>query len=1042
MKKSLLKPNLFFLALFATIFTYSFVEAQKQAIAQPSVLQRLGPRTQTESAANPNAPKILNNSRRPSYGKTQVVNPIGMGRASNAFSTIRPEQNQVYADDSLGIVAFIHRQDVTIWGGAASQNGILRYDLSFDGGQNFFVDQGPLNPVYTQQSRYPQISGMANNSLNPFGAQLTWVGLGVTAQSTWDGIVAGTLPVVASNPNSSEDYYLQGDGTLLSGGLCERVTGEYWMADFKSDGLNAFDTLLLLKGVYNPNVSNVEWAIDTEVPISRSAYATTMGATNIGPNIAFDPLGQKGWAAFLGDISGGNDSVFSPVLVATHDAGQTWGAPIEVDMRSIPWLADSLKALWVDSVGNPVSSGRATTTFEFDLSVDVYGNPHFFVIVGSASTANSPVPNYSVYSGLAKYAIDFYSTTEGQTWEAKLVSPVLAFRGEFGAPDPNGDFIIQDNFPQIGRTQSGTHLFYSWADTDTALSGFGNSTNLAPDLMVAACRVTDNYQTCVKNVTAGDLVWMGQMLFPTQSPLALAINNGGSYCYKMPIVSTEMIANDQLQPCKFWYWGNDATFSESEFLAPGSITPGTACGPGSGCTASLLGLGVTGKVWNDDNNNGIQDGNESGVAGAVIRTAGAPWTAVSDANGDYQMFCALGTYTVEVIPPLYYNQVYPSNPATYAVTISSNQPVYNNADFGMNSVPVVDLGVYVSGGPARPGFTHSQQLLGGNIGTISSAPATIKLVHDANLTFNSASVTPSNYNAATRTLEWNVGVLNSGQSVPISINYTVAQSAPLNSVVINDAVIEPFANDADTVNNRDQFSRLVTGSYDPNDKTVVPAGQGPTGLIDPDQRLTYRIRFQNTGNDTAFTVRVVDEIDSDLDISTFEMLGASHPWSIRVYDNQRIEWRFDNILLVDSTTNEPESHGWIFFKISPKSNLPDGTGLLNRADIYFDFNPPILTNVTTNTIDYGIGKPDPKPKMEVSLSPNPFTEETLLKIEEYDGKPYDLQIYDIKGRLQMQQKELNQSQVIIPANGLAKGIYFYVISRASEPAARGKLILQ
>ncbi|MEM8585948.1 MAG: hypothetical protein AAGF87_16845, partial [Bacteroidota bacterium] len=74
----------------------------------------------------------------------------------------------------------------------------------------------------------------------------------------------------------------------------------------------------------------------------------------------------------------------------------------------------------------------------------------------------------------------------------------------------------------------------------------------------------------------------------------------------------------------------------------------------------------------------------------------------------------------------------------------------------------------------------------------------------------------------------------------------------------------------------DHICLVNTGAFDPNDKTAVPVGYGPDHFIEPDNSIDYLIRFQNTGTDTAFNVRLVDTLDTDLDLSTFEVLSASH----------------------------------------------------------------------------------------------------------------------------------------------------------------------
>ncbi len=63
-----------------------------------------------------------------------------------------------------------------------------------------------------------------------------------------------------------------------------------------------------------------------------------------------------------------------------------------------------------------------------------------------------------------------------------------------------------------------------------------------------------------------------------------------------------------------------------------------------------------------------------------------------------------------------------------------------------------------------------------------------------------------------------------------------------------------------TIDNADTLIQTVTGSFDPNDKNVFPTGYGSEGYITAQQELKYTIRFQNTGNDTAFIIVVVDTL--------------------------------------------------------------------------------------------------------------------------------------------------------------------------------------
>lgn len=144
--------------------------------------------------------------------------------------------------------------------------------------------------------------------------------------------------------------------------------------------------------------------------------------------------------------------------------------------------------------------------------------------------------------------------------------------------------------------------------------------------------------------------------------------------------------------------------------------------------------------------------------------------------------------------------------------------------------------------------------------------------------------------------------------------------------------------------------RQITTSFDPNAKLVNPAGISQNHFIDSSDILEFQINFQNTGTDTAFKIVVRDTLNQNLDITTVQSGASSHPYSFRIYGQGILEWTFNNVLLPDSNTNEPSSHGFVRFKAKQQAGNAIGTVIENRAAIYFDFNVPVITNTTFNTI--------------------------------------------------------------------------------------------
>jgi len=144
--------------------------------------------------------------------------------------------------------------------------------------------------------------------------------------------------------------------------------------------------------------------------------------------------------------------------------------------------------------------------------------------------------------------------------------------------------------------------------------------------------------------------------------------------------------------------------------------------------------------------------------------------------------------------------------------------------------------------------------------------------------------------------------------------------------------------------------RSNTGSYDPNEKLGYPVGVGFEKDIEPGTELTYDVHFQNTGTDTAFFVVIRDTLTEALDLRTLHLGASSHNYVASIDTNRVLTFRFDDILLPDSTTNLIESQGVVQFRIRHKETLIRGDRFQNKAAIYFDYNEPIITNYSQHRI--------------------------------------------------------------------------------------------
>lgn len=237
-------------------------------------------------------------------------------------------------------------------------------------------------------------------------------------------------------------------------------------------------------------------------------------------------------------------------------------------------------------------------------------------------------------------------------------------------------------------------------------------------------------------------------------------------------------------------------------------------------------------------------------------------------------------------------------------------------------------------------------------------------------------------------------------------------------------------------------------AYDPNDKSAQPEGYDAAHYIDLDIPIDYKIRFQNTGTDTAFNVVILDTLSPYLDITSLQMGASSFPYNWSIIDGNVLEVRFPDIMLVDSNANEPLSHGFFRYRIDQFSNNPIDSIIYNQAAIYFDYNPPIFTNTTFHTIgipDYFLAFSDQityEKNIEVQVFPNPFRDQTTIRVLGKDYPHLDLLIFDVWGRLMRQKSSSTDNEVQFYRQDLPAGVYFYRLQSEGEWLNSGKLIIQ
>ena len=352
-------------------------------------------------------------------------------------------------------------------------------------------------------------------------------------------------------------------------------------------------------------------------------------------------------------------------------------------------------------------------------------------------------------------------------------------------------------------------------------------------------------------------------------------------------------------------------------------------------------------------------------------------------------------------------------------------------DFYFCGLPSSDLAVYGNCGPARPGFEHLSTVRVRNNGYYHSDSSRLTVQISPFITNPVFSPAPESYNPVSHTVTWKIKKLALYQEFVAEIRGIIVADLG-ETLTLSGNLVSLQGNDPFLSNNNFFCERLVTGSFDPNEKTVEPIGVGTNGAIGPaDTLLTYTIHFQNTGTDTAFTVVIRDTLDPEVfDLASFRPLISSHPYRLNIDNGNILVFNFDPIFLPDSNTTFAGSQGYVKFDIRLKKDLPAGTLVANKAAIYFDYNYPVITNSVQNTI-VSTGEPEPEP-LQLLLAPNPSTGQSRLTI----SSPKDLKwinavLVNTNGSLvrQLYNSTSPAGKISVPVDlhDLSAGVYFILV---------------
>lgn len=453
------------------------------------------------------------------------------------------------------------------------------------------------------------------------------------------------------------------------------------------------------------------------------------------------------------------------------------------------------------------------------------------------------------------------------------------------------------------------------------------------------------------------------------------------------------------------YWftysgGGGVTVYNPEGINPESLT-------------SLPSPSVSGFVFSDYLSDGIYDSiTDLPFSNQKILLLPDSIIRYTNSAGRFNFRVDPGSYTIRIIPSGNWQVTGDSLEYHVAVTASDT----SGFDFGLMdpTAPPDEMGIIITNGIPRCNTEFPIWINYQNTGILTHH-GMLRLTLDSLLQFVSSVPQPDSISG--QECYWQISNLGFYQSGVIAVSVASGFATPPFAHQVNVDFIKQGVLHTSATSSFTQFC-----SYDPNDKQVSPLGNGLLHEVALGQELHYTIRFQNYGNDTAFYVFIIDTLDADLDYSTFKVKGSSHTCDVTLTTGGRLRVNFPGIKLLWEAVNASASQGYFSYSISQKPNLPDSTFITNTAAIFFDLNPPIITNEVFNMVlSTPLSTNEIPQAAMITVRPVPASDFVVIGLRN-KMQPERVVIMDLHGRI-LDLPVGYDDEVTLQTSGLQSGVY-------------------
>lgn len=347
--------------------------------------------------------------------------------------------------------------------------------------------------------------------------------------------------------------------------------------------------------------------------------------------------------------------------------------------------------------------------------------------------------------------------------------------------------------------------------------------------------------------------------------------------------------------------------------------------------------GIYGYVYFDKNKNGYKDQNDIPLNNILIKTQNEAY-GYSNIDGFYYIDVPEGKYVLqaELLDNRYINF------GNVNVELFENQCSYNNDIMLLKGENYnEDLSLFIKSNiQINRGSSDKIKIEIHNIGNVQSNKT--KLVLDF---YKNTEIKMNSFDLNINIGEIDIPSLEPNQIYKKEFDLIVNP----NLFIRNDNLLikaKILNSDDNKENNEKEILIKVVAPHDPNDISII----SDTFKTVLDNKITYQIRFQNTGDVSARNVLVTDTLDMEFfNLEKFKLESLDFPCSVYFIGNV-IHFYFEGINLPPLKTHGIYSIFTFNFTIGLKTKVNQEKRFKKRVSIFFDFEDPIITNWSIGNI--------------------------------------------------------------------------------------------